>query len=151
MPCGRDKRDVGIFRLGFGFFLWQHSPTSRGDRPVWELAGGLLAQLVGWGEAPWSRACLGRTPKEKLASAQGSEQQRGLQVEGTQKKIGWERPLVGGQLSLCPRAGEQAGSGGTGSSLRGPLQPCSAPVAALVWVRGGEGGGVCSQSRSRGH
>lgn len=61
-------------------------------------------------------------------------------MEGTQKKIGWERPLVGGQLSLCPRAGEQAGSGGTGSSLRGPLQPCSAPVAALVWVRGGEGG-----------
>lgn len=71
-------------------------------------------------------------------------------MEGTQKKIRWERPLVGGSCRSARGRGSEAGSGGTGSSLRAPppalLSTCRSPGLGA-----GEGGGLCSQSRSRGH
>lgn len=52
-------------------------------------------------------------------------------MEGTQKKIGWEQPLVGGQLSLCPRAGERGRFRGNGEQPAGPppalLSTCRSP------------------------
>lgn len=62
-------------------------------------------------------------------------------MEGTQKKIGWERPLVGGQLSLCPRGGgarqvpgERGAACGAPSS---PAQHLSQPWSGCGAGRGG--------------
>lgn len=148
------SRQAGRGHLSFGVWLLPLAtqPNVQGRLTSLGAGRGAPRPACGVGGGSLEQGVPGASPEGETGLSPGKRTAKGTPGGGNteENRVG-AAPLVGGQLSLCPRAGEQAGSGGTGSSLRGPLQPCSAPVAALVWVRGGKGGGVCSQSRSRGH